>query len=82
MDEKTRRLVDRVVDVHQKMAESQAPLAIGEAVLALHRQQMPVSVPALIGHLLAQAAGRKEKDLQRLQSEAAARLLGWNPDAQ
>lgn len=81
MDEKTKRTVDKMIDTYQRMAEQQAPLAIGEAVLALHREGGTVSVPSLIEHLLAQTEGRKEKDLQRMQNEAAARLLGWLPGA-
>lgn len=82
MDERTRRAVDKMIDTNQRMAEQLAPLAIGEAVLALHRQGGAVSVPSLIQHLLAQTEGRKEKGLQRMRSEAAARLLGWLPGAE
>lgn len=76
-EEKIKRRLQRDQDSLNKLALSQAPVAIGEAAVRLHQQGTPLSTQALVDALLASVQDLKPGDLQRLQSEEAARLLGW-----
>lgn len=78
-EEQFRKLKQRDQDNIRKLAELQAPMAIGEAVLMLHASGQPVDVPALLVQLLEPVQALKPEHLRRLQAEAAARLLGWQP---
>lgn len=79
MDEKTKKAVDRLHAADRKMAEEMAERAIGLTAVALHQQGQPVTTQALVSALLSEVQSHKPDHLQRMQHEAAARLLGWEP---
>lgn len=79
MDERAQKALDRIHATNQKMAGELAERAIGQVAVALHHQGQPVTTQALVTALLAAVQDHKPDHLQRLQHEAAARLLGWAP---
>ena len=79
MDERAQKALDRMHSTNQKMAAELAERAIGQMAVALHQQGQPVTTQTLATALLAAVQGHKPDHLQRLQHEAAARLLGWAP---
>ena len=79
MDEKTQRLIEKNQATFRQIAESQAPVALAEALLTLLKTRPTVDAQTLIAQLLDSTAHLKPTDLTRLQHEAAAKLLGWSP---
>lgn len=74
MDEKTQRAVDRMQDSLHALAESQATVAVGAAVLSLIEQGMAITPENLIQWLQDQAQQRNSA-LIRAQNEAAEKAI-------
>ena len=79
MDERAQRAIDRMQAMNQKLADEQADRAIGQAAVTLHQQGQPVTTQALVSVLLDAVRDHQPDHLRRMQHEAAARLLGWEP---
>lgn len=78
-EERIQKAVQHNSEVFRELAETQATRTIGETAVALHQQGHALTTQGLIAALLAPVQDQQPGHLQRVQHEAAARLLGWHP---
>lgn len=72
--DKAGKLADKMNESLVGLAQTQATVAIGDAVLALVEQGQVITVDAIISHLLAEAQ-RQPNPMKHAQHEAAEKLL-------